>query len=275
MARGRLCPARAQVPASRQARCRPRAHQAGPRLDRAAGGFTGPGPVMGRARGSSGDGLAGQQAGAGPVRPAWPGPALLAAVSRVTARPPGRSAGRAGAEQNAVPGRAPAARTRCRGRSRCGRPARRRAAGRRPGSAGGDGLAVAPAVGALGQAAAGPLDLADVGLPLAGMGREGEHRDVSCGGVQDEGDRAGLGVVTGQGGDPGPAVSGQAGSGALPPRRARAWAPASRVSARSIWSQAAPKFSPTGPRPVPRAMQYSILIVVAADSAWASRSSGR
>jgi hypothetical protein len=43
----------------------------------------------------------------------------------------------------------------------------------------------------------------------------------------------------------GPAVSGQAGSGALPPHRARACAPASRVSARSIWSQAAPKFSPT------------------------------
>ena len=35
---------------------------------------------------------------------------------------------------------------------------------RDPGLAGGDGLAVAAAVGALGQAAAGPLDLADVGL---------------------------------------------------------------------------------------------------------------
>ena len=66
----------------------------------------------------------------------WPGPALMAAVSRVTARPPGRSAGRAGAQQNAMPGWAPAACTRCRGRSRCGRPARRRAAGRRPGSRG-------------------------------------------------------------------------------------------------------------------------------------------
>ena len=32
---------------------------------------------------------------------------------------------------------------------------------------------------------------------------------------------------------------------------------ASMTSARSIWSQAAPKFSPTGPRSVPRAMQYS------------------
>ena len=60
------------------------------------------------------------------------------------------------------------------------------------------------AVGALGQAAAGPLNLADVGLPLVGMGREGEHRDVSCGRVQDERDRAGFWVVAGQGGDPGP-----------------------------------------------------------------------
>ena len=39
-------------------------------VDDAAGSFTGPGPVMGRARGSSGAGLAGQ-AGACPVRPAW------------------------------------------------------------------------------------------------------------------------------------------------------------------------------------------------------------
>ncbi len=40
-------------------------------VDDAAGGFTGPGPVMGRARGSNG---AGQEAGALPFRPAWPGP---------------------------------------------------------------------------------------------------------------------------------------------------------------------------------------------------------
>jgi len=38
-------------------------------IDHAAGGFTGPGPVMGRARGSSGAGLAGQRAGACPFRP--------------------------------------------------------------------------------------------------------------------------------------------------------------------------------------------------------------
>ena len=41
----------------------------------------------------------------------------------------------------------------------------------------------------------------------------------------------------------GPSVSGQAGSGARLLCRARALE--SRVSARSIWSQAAPKFSPT------------------------------
>ena len=49
-------------------------------IDDAAGGCTGPRPglVMGRARGSSGAGLAGQEAGACPFRPAGPGPALLA-----------------------------------------------------------------------------------------------------------------------------------------------------------------------------------------------------
>ena len=134
--RGAGCPARTRFPANRQpATGRGRMRPVRP-VDDAAGGLIGPGPVMGIVRGSSGAGLAGQQAGGCPVRPAGPGPALLAAVSRVTARPPGRPAGRAGAQQNAVPGRAPAARTRCRGRPRCGRPARRRAAGRRPGSPG-------------------------------------------------------------------------------------------------------------------------------------------
>jgi hypothetical protein len=40
--------------------------------------------------------------------------------------------------------------------------------------AGGDGRAVAPAVGALGQALAEPLDLADVGFSLVGVRGEGE-----------------------------------------------------------------------------------------------------
>jgi hypothetical protein len=35
------------------------------------------------------------------------------------------------------------------------------------------------------------------------MGHDGEHRDVSRGRVQDERDRASVGVVAGQGGDPG------------------------------------------------------------------------
>jgi hypothetical protein len=70
------------------------------------------------------------------------------------------------------------------------------------GLAGGDGLAVAPAVGALWQAAARPLDLADVGLSLVGMRGDGEHGDVGGGGVQDQADGLGVGVAPGQGQDP-------------------------------------------------------------------------
>ena len=65
------------------------------------------------------------------------------------------------------------------------------------GFAGGDGLAVAPAVGAVGQAGAGSFDFADVGLAFVGVRGEGEHRDARGGGVQDERDRAGVGVVAG------------------------------------------------------------------------------
>jgi WD domain, G-beta repeat len=127
-----------------------------------------------------------------------------------------------------------------------------------PGFAGGDGLAVASAVGAYGQAGAEPLDLADVGFALVGVRGQGEHGDAGRGGVQDQGDHLSLRVVAGQGGDRGPLVSGQACSGALLLCRAWACRPASMVSARSIWSQAAPKSSPTGPRSVPRAVQYAI-----------------
>ena len=112
--------------------------------------------------------------------------------------------GRAGAQENAVPGRVPAACTRCRGPVAVpvgvldgAQP------GGDPGLAGGDGLAVAPAVGAVGPVGAGPLDLAGVGFALAGVRGDGEHGDAGGGGVQDEGDRAGFGVVAGQGGDPG------------------------------------------------------------------------
>jgi len=55
-------------------------------------------------------------------------------------------------------------------------------AGGDPRLAGGDGLAVAPAVRALGQAAAGPLDLAEVGFSLVGVRGDGEQGDVGGGG---------------------------------------------------------------------------------------------
>ena len=72
-----------------------------------------------------------------------------------------------------------------------------------PGLAGGDGLAVAAAVGAFGQVLAGPFDLADVGFAFVGVRGDGEQGDVGGGGVQDEADRLGLGVAAGQGEDPG------------------------------------------------------------------------
>ena len=66
--------------------------------------------------------------------------------------------------------------------------------GRDPGLAGGDGLTVAPTVGAFGQVLAGPLDFADMGLSLGGVGGDG---DVGGGVVQDEADRLGLRVRAG------------------------------------------------------------------------------
>ena len=71
------------------------------------------------------------------------------------------------------------------------------------GFAGGDGLAVSAAVGALGQAATGAFDLADVGFAFVGMGGDGEEGDVGGGGVQDQTDGLGVGVAAGQGQDPG------------------------------------------------------------------------
>ena len=56
--------------------------------------------------------------------------------------------------------------------------------------AGGDGLAVASAVGVLRQFRAELLDLADVGLSVAGVGGNGKHRDVGGGGIHDEADSA-------------------------------------------------------------------------------------
>src|SRR5689334_2988969 len=67
-----------------------------------------------------------------------------------------------------------------------------------PGFAGGDGLAVAPAVGPLGPVGTGPLDLAGVGFALAGVRGESKHGDARGGGIHDESDRLSLGVVAGQ-----------------------------------------------------------------------------
>ena len=79
--------------------------------------------------------------------------------------------------------------------------------GREPGGharfAGGDGLAVALAVGAFGQALAESLDLADMGLALVGVRGDGEHDGAGGGGIQDEADGLALGIPAGQGDDPG------------------------------------------------------------------------
>jgi hypothetical protein len=73
------------------------------------------------------------------------------------------------------------------------------------GFASGDGLAVTAAVGAVGPVGTGPLDLPAVGLAVVGVRGDGEHGDAGRGGVQDERDHAGFGVVAGQGGDRWPA----------------------------------------------------------------------
>jgi hypothetical protein len=72
-----------------------------------------------------------------------------------------------------------------------------------PGLAGGDGLAVASAVGSFGQALAESLDLAEVGFSLVGVGGDGEDGDAGGVSVKDKGDHLGVGVPAGRGQDPG------------------------------------------------------------------------
>ena len=84
-----------------------------------------------------------------------------------------------------------------------------------PGFAGGDGLAVAAAVGAFGQALAEAFDFADVGFAFVGVRGDGEDGDAGGGGVEDEGDGLAVGVAACQGDERGPSVSGQACRGAL------------------------------------------------------------
>src|SRR6516225_1371470 len=68
-----------------------------------------------------------------------------------------------------------------------------------PRLAGGDGLAVAPAVGAFGQVLRVPLDLAEVGFALVGVRGDGVDGDVGSGGIEDEADRLAFGIAAGQG----------------------------------------------------------------------------
>ena len=72
-------------------------------------------------------------------------------------------------------------------------------AGGDAGFAGGDGLAVAAAVGAFGQGLAVAFDFADVGFAFVGVGGDGEQGDVGGGGVQDEADGLAVGVAPGPG----------------------------------------------------------------------------
>ena len=74
-------------------------------------------------------------------------------------------------------------------------------AGGYPGFAGGDGLAVAAAVGAFGQALAEAFYFADVGFAFVGVGGDGEDGDAGGGGVEEEGDGLAVGVAARQGND--------------------------------------------------------------------------
>jgi hypothetical protein len=51
------------------------------------------------------------------------------------------------------------------------------------------------------------LDFAEVGFAFLGVGGDGVDGGVRGGGVQDQGDDLAIGVVAGQGDDPGPPVS--------------------------------------------------------------------
>ena len=68
-----------------------------------------------------------------------------------------------------------------------------------PRFAGGDGLAVAAAVGAFGQALAEAFYFAEVGFAFVGVRGDGEDGDAGGGGVQDEGDGLAFGVAARQG----------------------------------------------------------------------------
>ena len=77
-------------------------------------------------------------------------------------------------------------------------------AGGYTGLAGGDGLAVAAAVGVFGQGSLGVAsDFADVGFAFVGVGGDGKDRGAGGGGIENKGDGLAFGVAAGQGDGPG------------------------------------------------------------------------
>ena len=72
-----------------------------------------------------------------------------------------------------------------------------------PGLAGGDGLAVASAVGAFGQGLADSFYFADVGFSFVGVRGDREDDDAGGGGVEDQRDGLAFGAVARQGDGPG------------------------------------------------------------------------
>ena len=151
-------------------------------------------------------------------------------------------------------------------------------AGGDAGFAGGDGLAVAAAVGVFGQGLGVALDFADVGFAFVGVGSDGVDGGAGGGGVQDEGDVWVSGLRLARAMGRGSLVSGQARPGSARRCRVRSWRSLSMVSARSIWSQAAAKFSPQVPGPFPRQPPRRVLpesidswTVTECDGLWVSR----
>jgi hypothetical protein len=90
-----------------------------------------------------------------------------------------------------------------------------------PALPGGDGLAVTPTVGVLGQALAVSFDFADVGFAFVGVGGDGEDDGVGGGGVEDGVTVWLSGLRPTRATGRGASVSGQARSGRPRPRPAR------------------------------------------------------
>jgi len=101
-----------------------------------------------------------------------------------------------------------------------------------------------------------PLDLADVGFSLVGVGGDGVDGDVGGGGIEDEGDRLAVAVPAGQGEYAGavglwPGLLGDDAAVSGPLVELREY----YVGTVDLVARGG-KFSPIGPRSVPRLMAY-------------------